>query len=95
MQQHKRFASLHLEKQAIHLVSPGKPTFSIWQAAVLAYASAKCGVTFTSIEQTDKWLRTNARNPQRLTGKAVCGLLLVEPPRGVKIFPTASPPTAA
>jgi hypothetical protein len=29
---------------------------SVWQSAVLAYASGKCGVTFTSIEQTDKWL---------------------------------------
>jgi hypothetical protein len=79
--QHKRFASLHVEKQAIHLVSPGKPALSVWQSAVLAYASAKCGITFTRIEQADKWLRKNPQNPQHLTVKAVCGLLLVEPPR--------------
>jgi|HubBroStandDraft_1064217.scaffolds.fasta_scaffold321435_2 hypothetical protein len=83
-------------KPGIHLASIGKPTLSIWQSAVLAYASAKCGTTFTSIDQTENWLRKNSQNPQRLTVKALCGLLLVEPPRGVRIFPPAPrPPTAA
>jgi hypothetical protein len=81
--------------QVICLASPNKPKLSIWQSAVLAYASAKCGSTFTSIEQTDKWLRTNSQNPQHLTVKAVCGLLLVEPPKSVRRLPPASPPTAA
>jgi hypothetical protein len=81
--------------QVVSLASIGKPTLSVWQSAVLAYASAKSGVTLTSVEQTDKWLRTNARNPHHLTVMAVRGLLVVEPPKGMKIFPPASPPTAA
>src|ERR1017187_3225383 len=67
--------------QGIHLESLERPTLSIWQSAVLAYASAKCGIKFTSIEHTDRWLRTNPQNPQHLTVKAVFGLLLVEPPK--------------
>jgi hypothetical protein len=83
-------------KPGIHLASLGKPTLSIWQSAVLAYASAKCGTTFSSIDQTEKWLRKNSQDPHYLTVTAVCGLLLVEPPRGVRKFPPASePPTAA
>jgi len=76
-QQKLHVASRHA--QGIHLASLGKPTLSIWQSALLAYASAKCGKTFTSIEQTDKWLRTNTANPQHLAVKAVCRLLVVEP----------------
>src|ERR1022692_2011113 len=41
--------------QGIHLESLERPTLSIWQSAVLAYASAKCGIKFTSIEHTDRW----------------------------------------
>lgn len=77
--------------QEIHLSLREKPALSIWQSAVLAYASAKCGKTFTSIEQTDKWLRTNLKNPQHLTVKAVRGLLVAEPPReNPEIPPTAA-----
>jgi hypothetical protein len=86
---------LHVEKQAIHLVSPGKPALSVWQSAVLAYASAKCGLAFTSVEQTDWWLRNNPRDAQHLTVKALRELLAVKPPRGVKIFPPAPPTPAA
>jgi hypothetical protein len=94
MQQTLRLVSQR--KPGIHLASLGKPTLSIWQSAVLAYASAKCGTTFTSIGQTENWLRKNSQNPSHLTVKAVCSLLLVEPPRGV-VFPPARqpPPTAA
>jgi len=83
------------QRQAVHFASLGKQPLSIWQSAVLAYASAKCGTTFTTINQTDKWLRINLRHPQHLTVKAACRLLLVEPPNGVEIFPPASPPTAS
>jgi len=78
--------------QTIHLASLEKPTLSIWQSAILACASAKCGLQFTSIEQTDKWLRANPHNPQHLTLQAVCGLLVVEP--RLPVFSPA-PPTAA
>jgi len=81
--------------QVVCIASIGKSTLSIWQSAVLAYASAKSGSTFTSIEQTNEWLRTNSQNPQHLTVKAVCGLLLVEPPKSARILPPAQPPTAA
>jgi hypothetical protein len=79
-------------KQGVHLASLGKPTLSVWQSAILAYASAKCGITFTSIEQTDKWLRSNPLNPQHLTIKAVCGLLVVEPPKKSRDILTDPPP---
>ena len=81
--------------QVACIVSIGKPALSVWQSAILAYASAKCGITFTSVEQTDKWLRKNSQNPQHLTVKAAYELLLVEPSKVVKTFSAASPPTAA
>jgi len=81
--------------QVVSLASIGKPTLSVWQSAVLESARAKSGVTLTSVEQTDKLLRANARNPHHLTVMAVRSLLVVEPPKGMKVFPPASPPTAA
>ena len=83
------------EAQGIHLASITRPTLSIWQSAVLAYASAKCGVTFTSIEHTDRWLRTNLHNPQHITVQAVFGLLLLQPPKGRRRSPPTPPPRAA
>jgi hypothetical protein len=80
------------QEQGIHLASLGKPTLSTWQSAILAYASSKCGIRFTSIEQTDKWLRANPQNPQHLTVEAVCELLVVDAPRPV--FSPASPTAA-
>ena len=81
--------------QVVCIASIGRPALSVWQSAVLAYVSAKCGSTFTSIKQTKEWLRINPEDPQHLTIKAVCGLLLVEPPKRVNTLPPASPPTAA
>jgi hypothetical protein len=83
------------EQVAIHIASPEETTLSAWQCAVLAYASAKCGLAFTSIEQTDWWLRNNPRDAQHLTVKALRELLAVKPPRGVKIIPPAPPTPAA
>jgi hypothetical protein len=83
------------QKHGIHHASLGKPALSVWQSAVLAYASAKSGIAFTSIEQADRWLRTNPLNPKHLAVKAVCGLLVVEPPKKVRTFPPTQPPTAA
>jgi hypothetical protein len=95
IQMHRKPYLVLRQERPVHLASLGKLRLSIWQAAVLAYASSKSGVTFTSIEQTENWLRKNSQNPQHLTVKAVYGLLLVEPPKGVKTLPPASPPTAA
>jgi hypothetical protein len=83
------------QPQAIHLESIGKPILSIWQSAVLGYDSAKCGIKFTSIEHTDRWLHTNPQNPQHLTVKAVLGLLLIERPKGRRKYSPAPPPKAA
>lgn len=67
------------------------PTLSIWQSAVLAYASAKCGISFTSIGQIDKWLQTNRQDSQRSVVRAVCRLLVAEPPKsGRALFRPAS-----
>jgi hypothetical protein len=82
------------QEQGVVLASLGKPPLSIWQSAVLAYASAKCGIAFTSIEQTDTWLRTNIRHPQHLIVRVAFGLLLVEPPSGAEMPAPASPRTA-
>jgi hypothetical protein len=54
---------------------------NIWQSAVLAYASANCGITFTSIDQIGKWLRINPQDPQHPTIEVAYSLLLVEPPK--------------
>ena len=68
------------------------PTPSIWQAAVLAYASAKCDILFTSIGQIDKWLRKNPQDSNHSAVRAV-GRLLVAEPKVVECF-TAPPATA-
>jgi hypothetical protein len=83
------------EQVAIHLASPGETQLSAWQCAVLAYISAKCGLAFTSVEQTDKWLRNNPRDAQHQTVKALRELLAVKPPRGVRIFRPAPQTPAA
>lgn len=83
------------QEQGSRLLSFGAPPLSIWQSAVLAYAGAKCGINFTSIEHTDRWLRTNPQNPEHLTVQAVFGLLLVEPPKDHWKFPPAQPSKAA
>jgi len=84
--------------QGTHVASlqkPTLPTLSNWQSAVLAYMSVKCGIMFTSIEQTESWLRTNRQNPQHLSVSAICGLLFIEPPKRVRIFSPHPLPTAA
>ena len=89
---------LHLvlrQRQGVSPASLGKATLSIWQSAVLAYASAKGGTAFTTIEQTQDWLHANTQHSEHLSVKAVCELLLVEPPKHNPIFSPALPPTAA
>ena len=76
----------------LDLASLRQPALSMWQSAILVYASVKCGIKFTSIDQTDRWLRMNPHNPQHLTVDVVLQLLLVEPPRDRR---KSSPPTAA
>jgi hypothetical protein len=83
---------LSRRKQWSRHASPRKPTLSIWQSALLAHASAKCGIRFTSIEQTGNWLRANPQDPRQTAVQEVCGLLVVEPPRPAY---SPVPPTAA
>ena len=78
---HKKRCLISNREQEYSLAAPETPALSIWQSAVLAYVSAISGTAYTSIEQTNNWLRTNPQNPQHLIVKVVCGLLVAEPPK--------------
>jgi len=73
-------------EQGDHSASLTQPTLSIWQSAVLAYASAQCGISFSSIGQIDKWLRTNPQDSKHSAVRAVCTLLITEPPKSGRPF---------
>jgi hypothetical protein len=50
---------------------------SVWVDAVLAYASERCGVPFTNLQEADEWLLNHPENP--LNQKAIRVLLTAEP----------------
>jgi hypothetical protein len=90
-----------MKQRTLRLVSqrkPGiheKPTLSIWQSGVLAYANAKCGTKFTSIEQIENWLRKNSHSPPTPDCKGRVRSIAGRATKRRAGIPPAPPPPAA
>jgi len=79
---------LVLQKPNIYAVSV-KELLSTWRAEVLTYFSARCGITFTSMEQVDVWLRTCSQTQDHLERGAVHKLFVMKLPTRNTTFPLA------
>jgi hypothetical protein len=75
----------------IRRVSRRGQALSIWQAAVLGYASAKSGVKFGTTEQASQWLQKNPEHPQQTAVNEAFVLLAVDPSQ-ILISPACWPP---
>jgi hypothetical protein len=81
---HERLFIASRNGKQIDPVSLSPPPLSveglnIWQSALLAHASAKCGTPLTGVDQTDLWLNANPHSQQHGMVETIRSLLVVGP----------------